>query len=201
MPAFRLVASGLSLLVTIVFIYVSVGRAMEANAQEFPTAVATLTNNTGQIAGGIHLNLATFAGSLQPLTGNAPGCGAPAYSTPGWPYTTLDVTWPAPCVDPGESVTFTFVKDCTASTCGPQPPTVSSFNWTNLQPTPEPTPAPASTPLAPAVGGIVGLVDVPADHESRADAGRINHYLAELVLMAALIAVPLSAVMIAARRR
>ena len=139
----------------------------------FPFASSNFvaTNNTGSPADQLTINFAEASASLQPITQNAPGCPAPSLSYQvGFPpvYYKLVVTWPAPCVDPGESVNFTFFTDCTP---GCPAPSVSSYSFSG-----PPTPTPSPTPVP-----VGGLVELPTGGE-----GHSGWSLGAAVLVAAL---------------
>jgi hypothetical protein len=103
-----------------------------------PSIIHTFTNTTGQAADHLHVSVDLAADGV-PLLANAPGCLTPSISTGGFLFTDAHVTWPDPCVDPGESVTLQFFTDCFFCS----PPTILSSTW-SLTATPTPTPPPDS---------------------------------------------------------
>jgi len=97
--------------------------------------VVTYVNDIGVAADGLHI-IAYWPGGIV-LVQNAPGCSSPSIHTSlllpfvGWYLT--DVIWPAPCVDPGESVTIEWFGDCITCHVFFEPAT-----WTTSTPTPTP---------------------------------------------------------------
>lgn len=98
-----------------------------------PYADASLCNDTGIIADDLHITLAGPAGNENFLTANAPGCDTPLVQLSDDPgaYTQVDMQWPEPCVDPGETVDVHFEANCTTPDAGcVTEPNVACFNWT-----------------------------------------------------------------------
>ena len=97
-----------------------------------PTPTPTLfvvTNDTGEPAGFLHLqSLPSFIASPSV---SPPGCGTPTVAF-GFEY--WEVTWPSPCVDPGESVVFDLPEyvDVFSHYWAASPPVISAVNDTGL---------------------------------------------------------------------
>ena len=101
-----------------------------------PTATPTptpplfvVTNDTGEPAGFLHLQSVPSFSALPAVS--PPGCGAPTVAF-GFEY--WEVTWPSPCVDPGESVVFDLPPfvNVFSHYWAPSPPVISAVNDTGL---------------------------------------------------------------------
>ncbi len=97
-----------------------------------PTPTAALfvvTNDTGEPAGFLHLqSLPSFIASPSV---NPPGCGTPTVASG---FESWEVTWPSPCVDPGESVVFDLPEfvNVFSHYWAASPPVISAVNDTGL---------------------------------------------------------------------
>lgn len=114
---------------------VSLVQDYPAAAQVYPPtptptpALFVVTNDTGEPAGFLHLqSLPSFIAlpSVSP-----PGCGTPTVAF-GFEY--WEVTWPSPCVDPGESVAFDLPEyvNVFSHYWATTPPVISAVNDTGL---------------------------------------------------------------------
>ena len=99
----------------------------EVDDGTFPSAIETFVNDSQHVASTLHIRGETLALPSPPpsLFRNAAGCDQPSILHPV--PDTVDVGWPAACVEPGESVTIEFSADCPFC----EPPTISSFEWTS----------------------------------------------------------------------
>ncbi len=97
----------------------------EVDGIGFPFATETFVNDSKQAASVLHIQGETLALPSPPpsLVRNAAGCDQPTILHPV--PDAVDVVWPDPCVEPGESVTIEFSADCPLC----EPPTISSFEW------------------------------------------------------------------------
>lgn len=88
--------------------------------QTWPSTVGTFVNDTGQVVNDLHVEVDLAADA--DLLVNAPGCPTPS-GVGGILFSSVNIVWPTPCVDPGESVTLEFFTDCTF--CAPPQHTLS----------------------------------------------------------------------------
>jgi len=97
-----------------------------------PTYSVNICNDTGSAASDLHIVLTQEAGNVEPITQNVPGCSAPSHTYNPSPsgYTSVDVTWDLPCVDPGKYVSVYFVATCSTPQPGCSVPHVACFYWT-----------------------------------------------------------------------
>ena len=111
-----------------------------------PYAYVPICNDTGQAVSDLHVRLIRSAANEDPIGANAPGCPEPAYFFDSSPsYTTIDIDWGTPCVQPGEMITLYFYAGCTTPEPGCSPPHASCFYWT-LDGAPVPSASPAVNP-------------------------------------------------------
>jgi hypothetical protein len=116
-----------------------------------PVLIATIQNETNKIARGLILHSHHTDGLM--VVENPPGCPDPNIDFDINNLDPLYITWPIPCVDPGETFSIHLSNVC--SPCAP--PEVYAHEWTfttptpsgqTKSPTPSPTPTPTSSPTA-----------------------------------------------------
>jgi hypothetical protein len=106
----------------------------------------TFTNETSAVAD--HLFVPSWSVSLVSVETNAPGCSKPVVDAYG-----IAITWPAPCVDPGESVVVKF-DQISPNYLGDPAWSVVTTPTPTIEPTTVATSTPAATPAAlPQAGG------------------------------------------------
>ena len=123
-------ADGILAAVSLVQDYPAAAQVYTPTPTPTPTpALFVVTNDTGEPAGFLHLqSLPSFVASPSV---NPPGCGTPTVASG---FESWEVTWPSPCVDPGESVVFDLPEyvDVFSHYWAASPPVISAVNDTGL---------------------------------------------------------------------